>query len=194
MVKFSRKDSFTFNVYALDVVDLGMQFRLLQWGTTETGLCNSVSMSYLSASHQHIQKAVQILLVDLVATNRTPELQSSDSRRQQALLESHQSLYTRKYRDVWFLHMRKEDLKIEALPQTPAVLDFWVGPKRKYWMWRAFLGEVAFHAVFSGFEGSEARTIMRRLVRVTPDSNLAEWHDGEQQAYMKRISYRENGR
>ena len=100
-------------------------------------------------------------------------------------VQAHQ---TGQNQEPWFLHMHKRALTLDAFSGTPAVLDFWIGPRRRYWIWRAFLGQVAFQALFSGFEELDARDAMRRLVRVTPDSNLADWHDREHRAYMRHLS------
>ena len=187
-VEFSKRNTFTFHMHALDVADLGMQFRLIQWGTSATGCCDSISMCYLSPSHETPQKAAQLELDDLKAINVIPDPQSSADGRQEAVLAFHQRLYPSECRESWFLHMHKQALTLDAFSGVPAVLDFWIGPRRRYWIWRAFLGQVAFQALFSGFEELDARDAMRRLVRVTPDSNLADWHDREQRAYMRHLS------
>ncbi len=187
-VEFSKGNIFTFDVYALDVADLGMKFRLIHWSTSTMKTCNSIGMCYVSPSHETPQRVAQLKFVDLEASNVMPEPQSSDDGRQEAVLELHQGLYPSECRESWFLHMDKRALTLDAFCGTPVVLDFWMGPRRRYWMWRAFLGQVAFQALFSGFEESDASDAMSRLVRVTPDSSLADWHDSEHRAYMRRLS------
>lgn len=185
---FCKRDAFTFDLQALNVPDMGMRFRLLQWGTTETGLCKSVNMCYLLPSHEDPVKAIQIMQADLEATNVMPAPGLSDEGRQDQLLRSHQELYAGQHREHWFLHVDKRTCRLETLTMAPLALDAWQGPRRAYWIWRTFVGQVAFEALFSGFSQEEASTTMTRLVRIAADANLAQWHDEEHQAYLKRIS------
>ena len=185
---FCKRDAFTFDIQALDVLDMGMRFRLLQWGMTETGLCKSVSMCYLSPSHGNPVKAIQIGQIDLEAANVMPDPQLSDEGRQEQLLRSHQELYAGQHRERWFFHVDKRTCRLETPTMAPVALDAWRGPRCAYWIWRAFFGQVAFEALFSGFSKEEASTTMMRLVRVSADADLAKWHDEEHHAYLKRIS------
>ena len=44
ILHFVEPDSFTFEPLVLDVSHLGIGFRLKQWGSTESGRCNFLSM------------------------------------------------------------------------------------------------------------------------------------------------------
>ena len=145
-------------------------------------------MCYLSPSHETPQKAAQLELVDLKATNVIPDPQSSDDGRQEALLSSHQSLYAVGHRELWFHHIHKRTTTLGALPTTSVVIDSWKGPKRSYWLFRAFIDKVEFLALMSGFGEEEARALLERLASITGNGRLAEWHDSEHRDYMNRIS------
>ena len=84
--------------------------------------------------------------------------------------------------------MHKRIIILGALPTTSVVLDSWKGPKHSYWLLRAFIDEVGFLALMSGFGEEEARALLERLAPITGNERLAEWHDSEHRDYMSRIS------
>ena len=183
-IEFLKRGSFTFNLYALDAINLGMCFRLMQWGLTDTGQCNYIKMCYLS-SYESPTRAAQIEQRDLVASKVIPDPQSSDDRRQEALLSSHQMLYAARDRELWFHHTSKQTITLKALSGTLVALDSWRGPKRSYAILRAFLDEVELQVLVSGFSEERARELAEGLVHVSTNASLAEWHDREHRVYME---------
>ena len=186
--EFSKRDGFTFDVLLLDLADLGFHFSLLQWGMTESGRCNSVSMCYLSPSQSDPVKAVQLHQLDLAASNVIPDPGLSDEGRQEKMLRSHQGLYARGRREDWFFHTGKRP------SGSDSVLDAWRGPRRSYWIYRSFAGQVAVQALFSGFGEEEVLSALGRLVcGGIADAELGEWHDEEQRTRQAAMGRQGNG-
>ena len=167
----------------LDVSHLGIGFRLKQWGYTESGRCNFLSMCYVSPAFDSPSRCVQVDQCDLVRSNVMPDPSVSDEGRQEVWLIRHQELYPEPDRELWFHHTTKEAVAIDALGPN-AVMDSWQGPRRSYQVVRSFLGGVELVAVLSAMDGQEALSLLNRLVPIVADSPLARWHDAQQEAYM----------
>ena len=183
ILHFAESDSFTFEPLVLDVSHLGIGFRLKQWGYTESGRCNFLSMCYVSPAFDSPSRCVQVDQRDLVRSNVMPDPSVSDEGRQEGRLIRHQELYPEPDRELWFHHTTKEAVAIDALGPN-AVMDSWQGPQRSYQVVRSFLGGVELVAVLSAMDGQEALSLLKRLVPIVADSPLARWHDAQQEAYM----------
>ena len=183
ILHFAESDSFTFEPLVLDVPHLGIGFRLKQWGYTESGRCNFLSMCYVSPAFDSPSRCVQVDQCDLVRSNVMPDPSVSDEGRQEVWLIRHQELYPEPDRELWFHHTTKEAVAIDALGPN-AVMDSWQGPRRSYQVVRSFLGGVELVAVLSAMDGQEALSLLKRLVPIVADSPLARWHDAQQEAYM----------
>ncbi len=172
-------DSFSFVPTVLDVTGLDMSFRIGQWGgVVTTGRCTVILSYYAVPSFDNPARSIEILQRDLDSSKVIPDWDSSDEGRQEVELQEHQNLYPFHNRELWFHHAGKRALNLGALPETTTIMDSWHGLQRNHQMFRAFVGNVVWRAIFSGFTENEALEILRqRLTLVTPGSELAKWHD-----------------
>ena len=90
--------------------------------------------------------------------------------------------------EQWFQHIDKQTITIEAFPETSAELDSWKGPVRSYWILSAYVNEVKFLTVLSGFDEKEIGAILGKLAPFKGNDHLAEWHDKEHREYRERRS------
>ena len=184
--QFASSDSFSFVPTLLDVQGLDMSFRLRQWGGGMTaGRCTVIVANYVAPSFDNPAHSIEIHQRDLANSKVIPDWQSSDEGRQEAELQEHQRLYPFPDRELWFHHAGKRVITLEALPGTEVIMDSWHGLRRNHQMFRAFIEKVVWHSIFSGFTENEAMDILRqRLTLVTPDSQLAMWHDEQNRKHV----------
>ena len=74
-----------------------------------------------------------------------------------------------------FHHMDKRPVFLEALPTIPLALDLWKGPRRDYWLFRAFVETVAIQAPLSGYNEEGAFSLLQPLAPFGPGTPLAKW-------------------
>lgn len=176
---FGFSDSFSFVPIALDVEDLEITFRFRQWsGLGVVGRCTAVVMEYAIPSFDNPRRSIEVRQRDLANSKVIPDFQSTDEGRLENELREHQRLYQLHARELWFNHGSKQTLTLEALPNSPIIMDTWYGPQRNHQVFRVFVGTVVLHVIFGGYEESEALELLQhRLTSVASNSRLAMWHD-----------------
>lgn len=183
-VHLESTEHFTFDVYALDAIDLGLRFRLKSWGWTEHRRCNHVALCYVAPTHASPNSATEIRELDLAASNTIPDVRLSDEGRQEAFLRRHQELYAKTERELWFHHVQMRPLMLDVQGGITAVLDIWRGRKREYHLLRAFIGDVELQLLTSGVDVGQMQATIDSLVVLKSKPLLARWHDDEHRAYM----------
>ncbi len=189
---FSNRDDFSPGLYAclyvFDVEDLGFHFCLQQWGCgnggggNETGSTvpsNYVRLVYTFPQFENPTKAIELEQVDIAkGSKRGLHHGLSDEGRQEALLLSlKHNLYASSDKERWLHHMDKRTVTLDAIPETPAILDYWRVPTRGYCIMQVFVNDVRIQAALSGFDREEAASILERLAPIAGHDRLAEWHD-----------------
>ena len=181
---FSSPDDFTpalyANLCAFDVRDLGFDVRMQQWGSgaaNATGQCGHVRLVYAFPNFRRPAKAIELDQGD--ARNRPLPISPYEWQlegRQKALFMFHQRLYAHRGEDLSFEHvtMRAFTPNLTAAPLT--FLDFWRGQHRLYCIAQFSIDAFQLQAVLSGFDEEEAVEMMNRLIPMTGDARLVEWH------------------
>ncbi len=181
---FSRRDDFTpnlyENLYALDVQDWGFRFRLYGWvKALRKEPYNGVRMLYVWPTLEAPTKCVKVEQIDLAPSNLRADRPSWREGQQEFELALQQHHHHSSDSEQWFQHIDKQTITIEAFPETSAELDSWKGPIRSYWILSAYVNEVKFLTVLSGFDEKEIGAILGKLAPFKGNDHLAEWHDKE---------------
>ena len=182
VVRLADRDSCTFVPLLLDPSGLTLLFRLQQWGYTEAGHCNFLSMLYTSPSFDQPLLLVELDQRDLARSKVIFRPFPSDGGRQKFRLASHQRFYPATDPDTGFVHVDQETVHLPVL-STDVVLDTWQGYMRFYQVVQTMRDDVDTMAVMSGVTKEEAIGLLVGLVPATQDEQLADWHDRQMEGY-----------
>ena len=183
-ISFQRPEQFTFDIYVLDVIDLGFRFRPVMWSGTAKTLLNFARLGYVSPSHEKPDRVVQIEQRDLAASRAVLPLGHTDEETQKELLLSHTGLYARADQERWVDHVEKRPVTLEELGQAAGVLDRWRDRRREYHLLRAFIGDGHLKILASGDSEDHLMKIVERLVPLKDYPSLAKWHDDEHHSWV----------